>query len=101
MTQIKIPFNAWSKSRFITHGKSATSRTKIYGKIGDTFEVDGKIYELTDIQAQKLYIVANVYFNREGCNSPEEFIDVWNDIHPKKKYNSEAVVYLHLFRLVK
>ena len=94
---IMIPFNEWSKERLKAGKKSCTSRRKPYGKIGDTFEVDGVTYLLTDVMQAKLSEVANDWYGFEGCNSPDEFKQIWKLIHRKIGFVPDMVVYLHCF----
>jgi len=96
---IVIPFNEWSKERLRAGKKSCTCRRKPYGKIGDTFEVEGKVYVLTDVMQAKLWEVAKYWYEFEGCASPEEFKQVWRLIHRKMGYVSNMIVYLHCFEV--
>ena len=97
MSEIMIPFNEWSKERLRDGRKTATSRRKPYGKIGDTFNVEGKHYVLIDVMQAKLIDVANNWYEFEGCSSPEEFKQIWRLIHRKMGFIPEQVVYLHTF----
>ena len=36
----------------------------------------------------------------EGCSSPEEFIEIWNGLHPRG-FHPDDWVYLHEFELVR
>ena len=103
--EIVIPFNDWSKARLRANHKIATSRNKRYGNVGDTFTVECGYsnqplhrYELTHVERVSLAFVRDKFYWEEGCNSEDMFIQVWNDIHPKKKFNDEHKVWLHLFR---
>jgi len=97
MSEIKIPFNKWSKERLETGMKYATSRNRKYGNEGDTFVVDGWVYLITHIIHIPLRFVAEVLYEFEGAESIEEFIEVWKSIHPKKGYIPEQMVYYHHF----
>ena len=97
MTKITIPFNNWSRERLRNNTKTATSRNKRYGIVGDTFVVDGVTYKLTSIARLRLGYIAEQKYAQEGAKSPEEFINVWNEIHPRKKYNPVQKVYYHEF----
>lgn len=100
MREIYIPFNEWSKDKLDTDEKTCTTRTKKYGDPGDYFYVKGVKYVLTAVQRVSLQEVADFYYKYEGCGSSDEFILVWNDIHPFKGYDAEQRVYLHIFRKV-
>ena len=97
---ISIPFNDWSKERIKAGQKCATSRYKRYGKPGDTFMVDGETYELTHVVKRRLGIVAYYYFEEEGAKNPQEFIQIWEEIHPKRGFIPDDIVWYHAFRKV-
>ena len=101
--KIEIPFNDWSKERLRLLVKTATSRNKKYGNVGDTFEVDGCEYELTLVIKLPLWFVAECLWSYEGAFHYAEFVDVWNSMHPKKNYedNENLMVWYHHFRKVK
>lgn len=71
MTEIQIPFNAWSREKLKTH-KTCTSRTKKYGTTGDVFCVDGIKYQLLDIQYLDTEYIIRFLFYDEGASSPDE-----------------------------
>lgn len=100
MAKIHIPFNKWSRDRLKTGRKTATTRTKRYGNVGDTFEVDGKTYVITDVRRTKLGTVAYGHFSEEGCSRPSEFIEVWRKIHPIKGFDPHEDVWIHFFKEV-
>jgi hypothetical protein len=109
MTVINIPFNSWSKERLLIGGKKATSRNKKYGQVGDVFVVGfergvasctmpfSHSYKLTHVEHVTLGFVADHCWRLEGAVDREEFIEVWNDIHPKKRFDKNQKVYLHVF----
>lgn len=107
--QIYIPFAKWSLWRLLLGVKTATTRTKTYGSPGDWFEVDfsqigldvTKTYRLVDIKFVPLLEIVTRWYKEEGCLTPEEFIDIWNEIHPKRGYDPEQNVNLHLFEMTK
>lgn len=98
---VNIPFNKWSKERLNTNGKCCTSRTRQYGIDGDVFVVEGVIYEMVTYQLFPLWFVKEFLWKLEGANSPEEFEQVWNEIHPIKKFDPNQIVGVHFFRVHK
>lgn len=104
MTEIKIPFNDWSKEKLRSQNKKATSRNSKYGKVGDTFKVilfENDIYtkyELELILRLPLWFVAEELYRSEGAISKEEFISVWQSIHPRKGYRPFDLVWYHHFK---
>lgn len=103
---IKIPFNDWSKERLARGVKTATTRTKRYGKVGDTFSVifdDGswRIYEITKVKRTDLQTVMRYHYKPEGCETTNEFHKVWNTIHPHRLFDPDQTVWYHKFKEVK
>jgi len=81
--------------------KTMTSRTKRYGNVGDTFDVFGATFELTDVSKMTLQFVAYGYYQEEGCQFPTDFIDIWERIHPRKGYVPNQVVHTHFFKRIR
>lgn len=96
----QVPFNDWSRERLAAGDKTATTRTSRYGRPGDRFEVEGSIYELTHVLKLPLVIVAEHFYEQEGCEESAEFVEIWEDIHPRKGFEPDWEVWLHLFREV-
>ena len=94
--KVKIPFKARFEDPLLEGTKTLTSRTKPMGKIGDTFEAFGAEFVITDVFKSALYIVSN-FWDREGCSSKEDFVEVWNQIHPRKGFVPMQVVWVHVF----
>jgi len=110
MTEIEIPFNEWSKGRLWR--KRCTSRNKKYGEVGDTFtsydesyiSTDSKPlikYQITHIEKVSLGFVAEHLYELEGAETPEEFIKVWEGVHPVIGFVPEQKVWIHMFKEVK
>lgn len=98
---VEIPFNKWSREKLANRKKIATSRNKTYGYKGDEFKVNlgdsVRTYRIVYVETVSLGFVANYCYKLEGADSPEEFIDVWNKIHWKRKYDPEHRIRLHCF----
>lgn len=95
----KIPFKQRFKIPLLLGGKTLTSRTKRMADVGDTFDVFGATFLITDIFTADLDTVA-YFFDREGCFSREDFIEVWKKIHPRKGFVPSQRVYVHVFKKV-
>lgn len=95
--EIKIPFNVWSIGKLNADFKNATSRYKKYGSKGDIFYVDGNKYIILLVVKLPLWMIANYLYNTEGCNSPNQFINIWETIHPQKGFKKDDEVWYHLF----
>lgn len=100
MSKIKIPFNEWSRDKLKRKIKESTCRTYRMGKHGDFFTVGITQFVLEDVLSCKLWIVAEQFFKEEGCKSKEEFIQVWESLHPHAGYQPNQNVYLHFFKEV-
>ena len=98
--RIKIPFLKEFRESMLSGKKTKTSRTKRYGKPGDTFEAFEAVFELTDVQKKALVTVAHLYYKEEGFENKEDFIACWEKLHPKKGYVPNLLVWLHSFRKV-
>ena len=94
--KVIIPFKKRFKAPLLVGGKTITSRTKIMGEINDTFDAFGATFLITDRFTARLETVA-LFYDREGCNSKEDFIEVWRQIHPIKGFDPEQKVYVHVF----
>jgi hypothetical protein len=99
--KISIPFREDMSLAIICREKTATTRTKRYGSIGDEFIVDYQGYKLecviTDIKRLKLSEVAYCYHRQEGFDSVEGFVETWCEIHPVRGFDHNQLVWLHSF----
>ncbi len=81
--------------------KTMTSRTREYGKPGEVLEiVDGLYIQLIDVRWVMLGDVARGLFTQEGCSSPQEFIKIWEEIHPVGGFDPKMLVAVHEFTVV-
>lgn len=97
--EVDFPFNDWSKDRMAKGLKKMTSRTSRHAQIGDTFKCVEKTWLVVGVGWVKLGYVAKYCYALEGAMTPQEFIDVWNQIHPKKKFDPEEEVCAHFFEV--
>ena len=97
--KVHIPFKERFREALLNDVKTLTSRTKRYGTYGDTFEAFGHEFEITEVFKAQLDIIAG-FWDREGCSSKEDFIEVWKKIHPRKRFIPEQQVYVHVFRRI-
>ena len=96
MTQVSIPFLSEFRDPMRSGAKTATSRTRRYGKVGDTFHIFGWEFEIYRVEKIKLSDVAALYWRQEGVNRPGDFMEVWLKLH--KVWNPNLEVYLHRFK---
>lgn len=95
---ISIPFRPDFKEALLSDRKTATTRTKPYGKAGDRFWAVGALFELQDVSQVSLSFVAHGLWREEGLSSSEEFMHVWKQIHPLRGYDPDQRVWLHRFK---
>ncbi len=101
MAEVRIPFLPEFCARMVNGEKTCTSRTKKYGKSGDTFGAFGKTFIITRrVEAKTLADVGARLFQEEGFKTPRQFVDVWNRLHPQKGFTPNKMVYVHHFRLL-
>jgi len=91
-----IPFRKDMQALILAGKKTATTRTKRYGIVGDWFYIGSKAYVLTNVEKVTLGYVATQKYRDEGFESPHDFIHVWQQIHPKG-FIDEQKVWLHEF----
>jgi hypothetical protein len=96
--QITIPFQERWRDAILDGSKSSTTRTKRYGRTGDTFEAFGADFELASIEKMTLEDVSETLHEEEGCGSPAEFRALWAKLHPRKGFVPHQSVYVHRFR---
>jgi len=77
--------------------KVCTSRSRRFGRPGDTFEAFGADFELRAIGRLSLRHVRDRLYLQEGCESLEEFQRAWSELHPRKGFVPERLVYVHWF----
>jgi len=97
--KFKIPFYERFRKPMLDDVKTWTSRTKWYGNIGDTFEIFGHEFEIVDRFRASLNYVA-LHWIEEGCESREDFIQLWKQIHPRKGFDPTQRVFVHVFRRI-
>lgn len=97
--EINIPFN-YCNHTGLGSFKTCTTRTRAYGKPGDTFRVDDRLFRLTFVEKAPLWKVAAFYFTQEGFKSALEFKKVWSNIHYRTGYNPAQPVVVHFFKEV-
>ena len=98
MSEIKMPFREDMQKAILEGRKTMTCRTKRYGSPGDFFMVGDARFMLTSVTKMNLGIVATQFYKDEGTSSPGEFINLWDEIHPRRNFTSLQTVWAHRFR---
>jgi len=96
--RIIIPFHETMQKAIIEGNKTCTSRNKKYGNPEDYFILGENIYRLTLVLRCTLEEVASNYYKDEGFISSEDFVSMWNTLHPILGYVSTKKVYVHWFK---
>ena len=100
MKVFRFPFALDMKRAALDGRKSCTSRTKVYGVVGDSFFLGNVCFELLEVKKATLGFIARFLYNAEGFNSPAEFKAKWVALHPRKRWNPRQVVFVHFFKKV-
>ena len=96
----KIPFWEVFKTPMLRGDKIMTTRSKKYGNKGDKFEAFGHVFEIMMVKKLPIGLIANEFYEEEGFDCKECFIDTWETIHPRVGYQPEREYYVHLFKLL-
>jgi len=94
---VEVPFDERFRDALLQGRKQCTSRTRRYGDIGDTFTVFGAGFVFTSVVKAPLAYVAGMLYRQEGFSSPEAFIEIWQELHPRKGWNPHQRVWVHWF----
>jgi len=97
--KVEISFLEMFRESMLRGDKIMTTRSRKYGDKGDTFDKFGHTFIITLVKKLPVGLVANEFYDAEGFDTPEEFIKVWERIHPKVGYQPERDYYVHLFKL--
>lgn len=95
-----MPFLDEFKERLLVGRKTATTRSKRYGKPGDLFTAFGATFRLKRVSPLSLNDIAGIYYWEEGFEHPHDFIEVWKHIHPRKGWTPDEMRFLHEFERV-
>ena len=99
--QVFLPFREQFRDVLENGMKTATTRTKAYGKPGDVLDSMVGPLRLLYVEKVTLGFVATQMWNLEGCMDQGDFERVWESIHPGRGFVPEQMVYLHIFERVK
>lgn len=100
MTVGLLPFLPEFRRPVLEGRKTVTTRKRRYGSAGDVLETPwGARVVLVDVREVPLGVVAEVHFDREGCLSPRDFVEVWAKCYPEDVWDPDRRVFLHEFRL--
>ena len=95
---VKVPFLPEFKERLLSGRKTATSRTKRLGRVGQRFTAFGATFAFTRVEKRPLHWVTAWNYTKEGFEHPTGFKAVWSRIHRTRGYVEEDEVYYHEFK---
>ncbi len=98
--KVTIPFLLRFREPLLNEKKTWTSRTRKMGEAEDTFEAFGAIFQIDSVR-QSLLSESETHWLDEGCVSLFDFVRVWTSIHPRKPYDPQTRVWIHVFHKVK
>ena len=96
MKEINLPFRKQFELPMLNGQKVCTTRTKIYGKVGDRFPAFGAKFEIIAICSSVAMWVGNYLYKEEGFEQPGEFHKLWEKLHPRLR--RDAIVFVHFFK---
>ncbi len=99
LKKINLLFQSEWESAMLSGKKTATTRIRCYGYPGDRFEAFGRVFILTEVYPSFLDVIVTAHYIEEGFNSPLEFIEFWDRIHPNVIYLQRPgrAVFFHRF----
>ncbi len=92
-----LPFHDRFVDAIQSGRKTMTSRNSRYGKAGDILWTPAGFVRLLDVRKCEIETVAQEHYHEEGLDSPEEFREVWREIHPRKGWVPDQEIWLHEF----
>ncbi len=94
---IHIPFHSQMIEEILSGRKTITTRSKKYGKVGDSFYADDNRFkcDIIDIIKLPLQEICDKYYKEEGFVNPQDFKNFWLTIH--RKWTPQKKFYLHKF----
>lgn len=96
--RISLPFQPRWRSAVLAGTKTTTVRTRRFGSVDDTFEVEGVAFELVAVDIMPLAAARESVWRDEGMTSSAEFERVWSENHPTRGFRGEDAVWVHRFR---
>jgi len=96
--RIEIPFKEDMEEAILQGKKTCTSRTRRYGCIGKCFQIRGKWFELTQIMQVRFCFILNALYKEEGFDSSIQFAHRWGQIHPREKWDTGRILWVHHFK---
>ncbi|MGZ4997423.1 MAG: ASCH domain-containing protein [Methylobacter sp.] len=103
------PEKTCSIDRLVTHAKLVEAakagiktqqrRDGVYGWPGETFELDGMAFVVTDLKRQRLGDMTDADAQAEGYPSLEMYRDIILKMHAGMAWNEDALAWVHSFEV--
>ncbi|MGR9087088.1 MAG: ASCH domain-containing protein [Gammaproteobacteria bacterium] len=77
--------------------KTQQRRDGVYGWPGEIFELDGRIFVITDLRRQRIGDMSDEDAQAEGFPSLEMYRDIILKMHAGMTWNEDALVWVHDF----
>jgi hypothetical protein len=95
-----LPFRPEFEDAIRSGRKTVTTRTRRYGKPGDILDTPFGPVRLGRVERTLLAGVVPALYHEEGFDSPQEFIEMWTRLHPRKGFVPEQWVWVHEFEFL-
>lgn len=79
--------------------KTATTRIERKGAVGDTFNLNGRVYAITRVLPLPFWDAVHSFYRTEGFRSESEFRSVMKGYYPDLK--DDSTVFIHFFEEVR
>ncbi len=93
--EIHLPFLPRFRKAMLHDKKTATARTRRYAREGDRFKAFGSWFLVDAVFKERLDVMRENYA-MEGCESPEDFENIWESLHPSGFVGTKKV-WVHTF----
>lgn len=102
-----FPEKTCSLDRLVTHPKSVAAavtgvkteqrRHGVYGWPGETFDLDGVSFVMTDLYRQRVGDMTEQQAKAEGYNDLESYQDIIVKMHAGMVWNEDGLAWVHCF----
>ncbi len=82
-----------------TGTKTQQRRDGVYGWAGETFDLDGMVFIITDLRRQRLGEMTDEDAKAEGYPSLESYKEIILRMHAGMSWNEDSLVWVHCFTL--
>ena len=98
MTLIEMSMDPRWVPALESSAKTATTRIKKKGEVGDVFEINGRRYLITNVVCMSMYAAVHIFHHDEGFDEWTDMRDALLRYYPDLANNDQ--VYVHEFKMV-